>query len=103
MARASGKTVTCCYCGSHTMLVLSGSQQHELTCGSCGAPLRYIKGFPVEHSKKPSKAAMRTIPDELWNSKSQPVSTKRKPRRRRKSLSRRITSELFDVIEDIFD
>lgn len=88
------------------MLVLTGSEQHELACGSCGAPLRHLKGVPVERRKRSPKTTARSAPDDFWAPNPHPVSASRKKhksRKRRKSLSRRITSELFDVLEDIFD
>ena len=49
------KIATCCYCGSRTVLQLTARDGHELACGSCGAPLHYMK--PIKQSVKQSRKA----------------------------------------------
>ena len=101
MAQQSGKMATCCYCGRRTALVLTGRVQHELACGSCGAPLHKLKAFPTTARGKtsaPRKPAAR-VPEDVWSS----VPARPKRRKRRKSVSRRVASEIFDLFEDIFD
>jgi len=46
------KIATCCYCGMKAALVLRGKDSHELSCGSCGAPLYDLKRLPVEPRAK---------------------------------------------------
>ena len=50
------KIATCCYCCTKAALVLRGKDNHELSCGSCGAPLHDLKRLPVEpRAKTPKK------------------------------------------------
>lgn len=102
MAQHGAKMATCCYCGSHTALVLTGQVQHELACGSCGAPLHKMKTFPAK-PRKPAAARPRkkaaALPEDFWSS----ATARPKRRKRRKSLSRKVASEIFDLIEDILD
>jgi len=42
------KIATCCYCGTKAALILRGKDSHELSCGSCGAPLHDLKRLPVD-------------------------------------------------------
>ncbi len=101
------KIATCCYCGARTVLVLDQSR-HELACASCGAPLHQMKLMPVARAA-PKKQAFqapcfvkpqkRPVRDNRkgWNSYG-------KARKKgRKSLSRKVFEELWDVVEDIFD
>ena len=59
------KVATCCYCGTKAALVLRGEKRHELTCSSCGSPLRNMKFMPVstqsvKKTQKPSYAPQKT-------------------------------------------
>lgn len=108
MAYHNAKMATCCYCGRRTTLVLTGVQQHELACAACGAPLRDLKALPAERRKptpKPAKSAnvRAPVPEDVWSTAAPRQKKKKKGRRRRKSLSRRVASELFDLVEEIFD
>ena len=87
------KIATCCYCGTRSTLVLD-RERHELTCSACGAPLHNLKQLPREKVGKGHH--------DLVGHKGHGV-PRRKPRKRRKSLKRRIFEELIDVVEDIFD
>ncbi|PWR01651.1 hypothetical protein DKT77_16115 [Meridianimarinicoccus roseus] len=89
------KIATCCYCGTRAALVLRGETRHELSCASCGAPL---------HEMKLLKGAARPVhaPDRAPHPQRHP-GPKRPKKRKRKSLSRKLLSEAFDLIEDIFD
>lgn len=101
MAQHSGKMATCCYCGRRTALVLTGRVQHELACGSCGAPLHKMKAFPTKartNAQAPRKQAA-AVPEDVWSS----APSRPKRRKRRKSVSRKVASEIFDLFEDIFD
>jgi hypothetical protein len=99
------KIATCCYCGTRAALVLTGKERHELSCAGCGAPLHDLKSLrPVAERQgsrelvRPSRPR-RTLPD------NPPPSKKRdkKRRKRRKPLMKKVFSEAFDLIEDIFD
>ena len=89
------KIATCCYCGTKAALVLRGKERHELSCSTCGAPLRALKMLPASPAR-PSAPAAR------------PAQTKRKPerpkkRRKKRSFGKRVFSELWDVLEDVVD
>lgn len=96
------KVATCCYCGTRAALVLRGTSRHELACSSCGAPLHDLKMLPKRKETKGSKAKppkpSKPSKREYYDSYSKPRKTKKK-----KSLGRKIFSEIFDVIEDIID
>ncbi len=96
--RDLNKIATCCYCGSRTVLTLSGKVQHELACASCGAKLHNMKPLKVatQHGKKP-----KLSPKPAY---SRP-SPKPKPKKKSKRKDRfgDLFEDLFDVIEDIFD
>ena len=93
------KIATCCYCGTRAALVLRGAVRHELACASCGAPLHDLKALPVEKVRrvarppapKPAKPAPK------------PTRSTAPKRRKRKSLSRRLMSEVIDLVEDMLD
>lgn len=98
------KIATCCFCGTRAALVLRGKDRHELTCSSCGAPLHNMKQFhparPTASMTAPARPAQRqrVVPYEShdrWEPQ--------KRRKKKKSLGRRIFSEVWDVIEDIID
>ncbi|SEW21949.1 hypothetical protein SAMN04488515_1668 [Cognatiyoonia koreensis] len=95
------KVATCCFCGTRAALVLRGRERHELACNSCGAPLSEMKQL---HPTRPSATTparpvqrQRVVPydsHDRWSG-----SRKKK----RKSLKRRLFSEVLDLIEDIID
>lgn len=89
------KIATCCYCGTKAALVLRGKERHELSCSTCGAPLRALKMLPASPDRSSAPAA-------------RPAQTKRKPerpkkRRKKQSFGKRVFSELWDVLEDVVD
>lgn len=99
------KITTCCYCGTRAALVLRGKASHELSCGSCGAPIHVMKRLalepePVRKRVEKSKPAIshRPAPKRFEQSYKKP-----KKRKRRKSALRWFIEEAKDVIEDIFD
>ncbi|MGS4945061.1 hypothetical protein ACVDG3_06245 [Meridianimarinicoccus sp. RP-17] len=92
------KIATCCYCGTRAALVLRGDIRHELSCAACGAPLHDLKAMPVDRARTAKPAAARPAPRGP-----EPARHAKPRRRKRKSLSRRILSEAFDLIEDILD
>ncbi len=100
------KIATCCHCGSKAALTLEKGR-HELTCASCGAPLRDLKMLPRTQERKPEKKAVSHRPAvREFPQKAQAVSyKKKKPRKlkKRKSWFKDLAEELFDVVEDIFD
>ena len=94
------KMATCCYCGSRTTLVLAGEKQHELACGSCGAPLSQMKMLPAGQASAPERAPARPArpasSHDRWAKKG-------KAKTKRKGFGWKIAEELFDAIEDILD
>ena len=106
----STKIVTCCYCGTKAALVLKGKTRHELACSACGAPLHDLKMLPksdVGDRREPvtPNRVRNRPPDPIKGYKwdSHRPETRRKKKRKRKSLTKRIFEEAFDVLEDIFD
>ncbi len=93
------KIATCCYCGTRAALVLSGDRRHELACSSCGAPLHEMKMLPSKGKKKDRR------PADSYQDRRQPARDDyhHRKKKKRKSLKRKILSEAFDLIEDIFD
>ncbi len=93
------KIATCCYCGTRAALVLRGGVRHELACASCGAPLHDLKSLPRDlvqrASRSPEPRPVAQAP--------KPNRAKAPKRRKRRSLSRRIMSEVVDLIDDILD
>lgn len=95
------KITTCCYCGSRAALVLRGKVSHELSCGSCGAPIHVMKRVALE-PKQVQGSEKRTKP--AISHKPPPKSFKKsKKRKRRKSALRWFVEEAKDALEDIFD
>lgn len=92
MANPLRAEVTCCYCGSRAALVLTGAVRHELSCASCGAPLRSLKN-------------LKAGPDRAVGKPSKTGAPPRKARRKGKRRVRwsRIWDGLEDVVEEIFD
>ena len=106
------KVATCTYCGTRAALVLTGETRHELACASCGAPLHDLKHLPSRRggatapAATPARPARKTarVPDEITGAhrkRRRPARAKRG--KRRGSMGRKVLSELFDVVEDIFD
>ena len=73
---------------------------HELSYGSCGAPLHDLKRLPVEpRAKTPKKR-----PTDPWHSVSQKSAKKMKPQKKpKKKKGFSFMKAAFDVIEDVFD
>lgn len=99
------KIATCCYCGTRAALVLSGERRHELACQACGAQLHDLKMLPKRET--PLNASRPHTPHPGRSSHERAMSKINKrdhaKRRKKKSFGRRALSEIFDVIEDIFD
>ena len=101
------KIATCNYCGTRAALVLSGSIiRHELACATCGAPLHELKSLP---QAKTTKAEVRVRGSEApvygatHMQKTKKTKKKSASKKKRKSWTRRALSEVWDVVEDIFD
>lgn len=98
------KIATCCHCGSKAALRLEHGR-HELSCASCGAPLRDLKMLPKKSKpKRPAishQPVMRHFPE-----RTRAVAYKKsKPRKssKRKGWFKDFAEEVFDFVEDIFD
>lgn len=91
------KIATCCYCGTRAALILGGESRHELSCATCGAPLHEMKSFKATTTAAAPKTRRQSDTRDHRRPK-RPKKTKK-----RKSLSRKLLSEAFDLIEDIFD
>jgi cytochrome c peroxidase len=102
------KIATCCFCGSRAALKLD-RDRHELSCASCGAPLRDIKSLPVTAKPRRAPVDHRQVAPAPSPALPRPQvkKKKRKPKSfwkgRGKSLFRKAAEEIFDVVEDIFD
>ena len=104
---AATKITTCCYCGSRAALVLRGKERHELSCGSCGAPIHTLKMLPKtlppgsldETSRKPAK------PKKTRNDHKQRSVARPKKRRKTKFFHDTVTCimKLSYQCEELFD
>ena len=98
------KIATCCYCGTRAALVLRGKTHHELSCSTCGAPLKALKMLPIP--REPAKQTIRAkAPQRRQSFYSAPEKKVSKSRKMKKfnSFKRRIWDEIWDEIEDFFD
>lgn len=96
------KIATCCYCGRRAALQLTARGGHEMACGACGAPLhemKWLKPPAPDHPVKRSPPAPAPHGGPLPPRPGLPP----RPVRRRKPLWKKALSEVFDLIEDIFD
>lgn len=100
------KIATCCHCGTRAVLKLDAGR-HQLSCSSCGAPLRDLKMLPtatppaeerpaVSHRPPPRGFPAQKVPQ----GSKKPKKSKQK---KRKHWLRGLAEEVFDVVEDIFD
>lgn len=106
------KVATCSYCGTRAALVLDQGR-HELVCQSCGAPLHELKAMPVKAGARKDRRSggaphAPSRPPHRWSDherarKPKHEKTATRKRRTRKSLTKKIFEEAFDLIEDIFD
>ena len=98
------KIATCCHCGSKTALRLDRGR-HELSCASCGAPLRDMKMLPIAPAR-PRKAVSHMPQGRQFPKQDKATAYKKtKPRKvkKRKGWFKNIAEEMFDLVEDIFD
>jgi len=107
------KIATCNYCGTRAALVLDQGR-HELSCSACGAPLHDMKFMPQqEDARKKTGRPVGAMPGGPrrkvqvdWTEERRLAlgeRARRKPVKRRKSFGRKVLSEIWDVVEDIFD
>lgn len=96
------KIATCSYCGRRAALQLTARGGHEMACGACGAPLhemKWLKPPAPDHPVKRSPAAPAPHGGPLPSRSSAPP----RPIKRRKPLWKKALSEVFELIEEIFD
>jgi len=91
------KIATCCYCGNRAALSLRGDMRHELACARCGAPLSKMKILKAE-PEMPLTSDRPAVDHRVRPERYRPRKVSRK-----KSLKRRVLSEVWDAIEEIFD
>ena len=107
------KVATCSYCGTRAALVLDQGR-HELVCKACGAPLHELKALPVKEGRPregrphaPARPSHRAPDGERGRKpgRDRPKHDRKahKKRKKRKSLTKKLFEEAFDLIEDIFD
>ena len=101
------KIATCCYCGTRAVLVLNRAR-HELACSACGAPLHEMKAMPVPQGAAKAAPRQSPAPEPRYRPEKFRIAEHRAPsrkgkRKKRKSLTRYLVEELWDVVEDIFD
>lgn len=99
---AATKIATCCYCGTKAALILRGKDRHELSCGTCGAPLRSLKMLPATPERSRATSPYKPQKHEAPRERERIVSRPKK-RRKGKSFGRRVFSEIWDVIEDVVE
>lgn len=112
------KIATCCYCGTRAALVLRGTTRHELSCGSCGAPLHNLKQLR-QTSARAAPAHTRGARDIGATARDmsgrgapgwpdaghsvKPKKHKKKHGKSKKLTKKRLAGKIFDVLEDLFD
>ena len=89
------KIATCCYCGTRAALVLRGDAWQKLPCAACAAPLYNLKSLPVEKVQRTPQSPALPL--------AKPARPPKARHKKRKSLSRRVVSEVIDLIDDILD
>ncbi|MEY3005370.1 MAG: hypothetical protein RLZZ491_2546 [Pseudomonadota bacterium] len=96
------KIATCSYCGRRAALQLTARGGHEMACGACGAPLHEMKWLKPPTPDQPRK---RSIPAPAPHAGPVAHQTPRptRPVKRRKAFWKKAMSEVFDLIEDMFD
>ena len=97
------KIATCCYCGTRAALVLRGKDRHELACSGCGAPLHVLKSLRPPAQRKGERELVGHQKSRRKVAPPYPESSSGRPKKRRKSMIKRVFEEAVDLIEDIFD
>ncbi|SLN40897.1 hypothetical protein [Roseisalinus antarcticus] len=100
---ADQKIATCCYCGTRAALVLRGTERHELSCASCGAPLHDMKRLKAVDREPVRRTAPAATPPRPGHPARGQVWRGKKKKSKKKSLKARAFGELWDIVEDIFD
>ena len=98
------KIATCCHCGSRAALRL-GKGRHELSCASCGAPLRHLKALPMKSASRPAAISHQPALRDFAG-QAQPQRKRRKKPKKKKMFGGKFkdfAEDLFDFVEDIFD
>ena len=85
------KIATCCYCGTKAALVLRGKDSHELSCGSCGAPLHDLKRLLLNRVPKRPKT-----PTDPWHPVSQKPAKKMNQKKPKKKKGFSFMKAAFD-------
>jgi hypothetical protein len=101
------KIAKCCYCASKMALRLDKGR-HELTCASCGAPLRDLKTMPKPVEKVAAVSHqpwVREAVKPVKYVKPKPMKKKKKSKswKKRGSWLKDLAEDAFDFVEDIFD
>jgi len=97
------KIATCCYCGTRAALVLQGKTRHELACSNCGAPLHDLKILPREKVETRAPSSQKARFETKHERAKQKYAKPKKRKKSGKSFMKKAFSEVFDVLEDIFD
>tara|TARA_R110002167_G_scaffold366444_2_gene597153 strand:+ start:16413 stop:16724 length:312 start_codon:yes stop_codon:yes gene_type:complete len=99
------KIATCCFCGTRAALILAGKERHELSCGSCGAPLHAMKMFPAAGGQATGSVASISGPKPVKPAQKPKKYCRNRPKKKSKfsRLGRKAFDGVWDVIEDIFD
>lgn len=97
------KIATCCYCGTRAALVLRGKDRHELACSGCGAPLHVLKSLRPQEQRKGDRELVGTRKPRRKVAPLPREPLPQRPKKRRKSMIKRVFEEAVDLIEDIFD
>lgn len=93
------KIATCCYCGSRTVLTLTGRVRHQLACSACGAPLTAMKALRLDPDPPPRRASG---PQPSARPAPRPAAPEPR-RRRRKPFVKRALDRIEDLVEDLLD
>lgn len=102
------KIATCCYCGTRAALVLRGKTRHELSCGSCGAPLHDLKMLRTDATGE--RELVRPTHKRAYSAIREHRAPKSYPRKKHKGSKRyfgktlmKAAEDLFDAVEDVLD
>lgn len=99
------KIATCCYCASKMAFRLDKGR-HELTCASCGAPLRNLKMMPKPVEKAPAISHQKRVGEPAKRVKvvkPKPMKRKSTSWKKRAGWLRDFAEDAFEFVEDIFD
>lgn len=106
------KLATCCYCGTRATFVFADNGPQNLSCGSCGAPLKEFELLNVQEVPDQPKKNSTTAAEKPKSSKSRgldfddfadDLKDALKSKKKRKKKKKSVFGEVFDFIEDIFD